>query len=617
MSIQAMNCTTSYAVYSGIKGSYTKNPDSSDSNAQATPREQTGDVVHISDEARAAANSSLSFLSYTTVRSFALPNGFAASLGTAQNEYGETVAKVSYTDGNGEKRNVFLDASSVLRMNEAGDMEVVAYDPGAEENSESQKPVSESGTRDPKASDLIQESTKTITGSDADELIIILPSHEDNVTWKVDANNGNNVVIDVSGDRVDIQTGDGNDTIIGVGGSWYTVDAGAGDDIIELTGKNVSNVRGGDGNDVITVNAERMGYLYGGDGDDSINLNGNVIGTLSGGAGSDSITIRGDVLGGRIYGDNPDNDSGGNDTIKIQGDIINGHIDAGNGSNSIVLESVVNTEIKTGTGNDSITVKTAISSVIEGGDGDDAFNVESLLESQLRGGNGNDSIHVGNALGGQIWGGAQKTSSSALEKSAKETDEQDLSEYEQFLADAALGVTGLEETANDGDDVIIVDGAFSTQIYGGSGNDSISVNNSRQTLIDGGAGGDSLRVNLLDRGVLLGGVGDDSMDVGYSTESEINGDNRKSSAKTGKDSHDDDKEKELSEYGRSIADAAIGLKDKNFQMNDRSEEESSLLADADISGTPIRETTETYAFHPYVSRYGSEQRTGSSVSMTI
>lgn len=108
-----------------------------------------------------------------------------------------------------------------------------------------------------------------VNGTEGDDIIIVFPSG-DNTRTTINAGNGDNIVVDLSGNS-HIVTGDG-------------------DDVIVVSGKNVTtDVHAGSGNDSITVLGNFSGGLDGGAGDDTISVVGLARGTINGGDGNDAI----------------------------------------------------------------------------------------------------------------------------------------------------------------------------------------------------------------------------------------------------------------------------------------------------------------------------------------
>lgn len=625
MDITTYGASSSYGLYGqndGV-GDAAKVGSTTSASPAATSGMTSGDVVTISAEAHsAAATSSIPPYSFSTVRTFDMPNGVTATLSTAKNEYGETVAQLSYADKDGVQHNIFLDNSSILRLNESGEIEVIAY-------SESEETTEVIGALNINGGGkvTIERSVRHIQGSDANEIIILLPSNTKNTTaptlhWNVDAGNGNNVVVDLSGEDVSIRTGNGNDTIIGMEGMHYTVDSGDGNDVIELNGNMILTINGGEGDDSISVKGNTyVRNIDGGNGNDTIDITGNFIGgVVTGGAGSDEMKLNGNILLGHIYGDNPDTQNAGNDTITIHGTVMRGEVRTGDGNNTVYVQNAFDAAVIGGSGNDSISVGRAIFTSIDGGDGDDTLQAEDLLNSVIVGGKGNNHIHARSAISSEIYAGTRKAPATDQESGDKPNGP---SEPEQKTADSATKLTDSSvENADDGNNTIIVDSDFGSQIYGGGGNDSITVGNATVTHIDGGNGDDTISANLLHHSVIVGGKGDNAIHVLNSHSSEIIGGSKSENSKD--KNTNDNAEKKLSEYERAIADAAIGIIDNTTGNKDTyssiNEETIVPTHESDISkASYLEEDTITHAAFRYSGRYvsGTNKRGGARFSLTI
>jgi len=577
-----------------------RNASSARTDAKASDGKASGDVVQLSGEARLASSSNSAAYSFSPVRIFDLPNGMRATLGTALNENGETVAQLSYTDKSGADHAIFLSRSSTLRILENGEIEIIPY----QKSTETKGPFAGPAITTASVWTSVEKSTRQLQGSDADEVFILLPSNSTHVKWDVDAGDGDNVVIDLSGEEVAIRTGSGNDTIIGIGG-MYTVDAGAGDDTVELVGEMVSKVDGGDGNDTISVKSSKISAISGGNGDDSIKLTGDVTGVISGGAGSDGIVIHGNAIEARIYGDGPDVQDAGDDAIAVHGDILWSEVHTGDGKNRVHVQGAVYSDITGGSDDDAITVGSAHKAEIDGGDGDDTLKVDSLSQSVVMGGGGNNDIHVGSATGSEIYGGGRKRSSDEQEAGKKEAG------ISRFASRAhTVGVSpGSPENAGDGNNTITVGGAFGSAIYGGSGDDSITVANAREARIDGGDGDDTIAVDRIANSEITAGRGNTTITISRVMDSRIDGSAPASSLKS-KGQEDAEAERKRSEFEQEVADAAMGIRKGSAAAGDddaAASEEEAVAPDREehASESASLENTEPRATFRYSGRYGS------------
>lgn len=466
MSMSISNDTTAHVAYKNtVASTPSKSNKSADIDGNAAAK--SADSVTLSKEAREGASPPLSKLSaFSPVKMFDLPNGTSAILSTAKDEQGNTVAQLSYVDSNGVYQDILLDETSTLRFAENGDISVIPYDKSANKEIVMGKIQSFDGE-----SFDIKCNARSVQGSDADEVIIILPSNVKSTVWNIDAGNGNNLVFDLSQQQVVIKTGNGNDTILGIGG-LYRIESGAGDDVVDLTDPSMMSIDAGAGNDRITATATGgmiPGHVSGGDGDDVIEIKGHMYGDIVGGAGSDNIKVQGNVLFSNVYGDTPEQGGAGNDTIQIDGTLIKGEIHTGSGNNSVVVGHAVRSQIYGGDGEDSIVVGNAFQSSIDGGDGEDYIVVGDAFQSSIDGGNGNDTLAVVNLFGSELLGGngnntirvlnaygseiysSDKASAKTKETSSRQSEKRELSEFEQAIADAAMGLT--PDTEDKADDI--------------------------------------------------------------------------------------------------------------------------------------------------------------------
>lgn len=353
-----------------------------------TSKPPAGDSVSISPEAREAAKHIAQDASppaptvqetppakepsYSPVKTVTTSDGtevsIEASYANDKNGHRQaTSVRVNFTGKDGETYSHTLNESSILTQDENGRWNV-------------------------------RQAGSNITGTENDDVIILLPSdrplhgvtengvvlrvfsENDSMMNTIDAGEGNNVVIDLSGETTRITTGSGNDTIIGSHRKTgrYVVDSGAGNDTIELTG-HASYVYAGDGDDNLLLVSGSVKKIDAGAGDDHIKFKGAGIGishftdeegVIDAGDGDDYLEfgngVDGTVLGGE-----------GNDTIKFKADGGEGYIDGGAGNDVIR---------GTGTGG-----KVSIS----GGEGDDIIDMDdSSATAHISGGSGSDSVHI-------------------------------------------------------------------------------------------------------------------------------------------------------------------------------------------------------------------------------
>lgn len=174
----------------------------------------------------------------------------------------------------------------------------------------------------------------------------------------------------------------------------------SGDVIFNITG---AQVNANDGNDTIftmpgTVNIDA------GDGDDRVYVldgpgGGNTL-SISLGAGNDSFRFLGaeaSPTGHTLHVNGGD----GDDTIDLNRGVAGGRIDAGNGDDSILSsELLLNLHILGGSGNDRISLKGLVNGSVDAGDGANTVDMESVFASKVR----HDtlsSIHIMNAYAGE------------------------------------------------------------------------------------------------------------------------------------------------------------------------------------------------------------------------
>lgn len=442
---------------------------------------------------------------------------------------------------------------------------------------------------------------RSLTGSEKDDVIIKMPQkggplgvvgdgivlaqfNEQTTTDSIDAGEGNNVVVDLSGEATKISTGSGNDTIVGTSKTGrYVVNSGAGDDVIELSGHNAvvnagdgddritlstyitRDVSGGNGNDVITLKgyngivsfANFLGYrpvIDGGDGDDSIVI-GNISGSkasIVGGSGNDTISAK---SGGNVSIDGND----GRDTIEFVTSGGSYTVNGGNDNDTIIFNGTGgNNKISGGDGSDEIlsTLVTGGSLEVYGNDGNDHINMGSITgaTSYIDGGKGNDTIEIGEISGGYHY------------------------------------ITG-----GDGDDTINIGilGGHTT-IDGGAGNDTITAKYMLGgTSIDGGSGNNAISTNMLD---LFNDSADQSRGI-PDANPPSNSATYKAPTKARSTTAN-----EISEYERLSAEAAMGITPQSSAAEISADFDqsalrplSAVLAEHGIAELPTTSIDEDYA----------------------
>lgn len=399
----------SYAQVDAVDGTLSRPVDAGVSN-EKTYGYQARDSVAISQEARETAKqqtantvssnptlnnvSAQENLSYSSVKHYTTTDGTNVNIESAysidKNGLQQVASvRVHLSGADGEVQSHTLNTSSVLSQDEDGNWTVKA----AEGNS--------------------------ITGTGNDDIVILLPTGkripgttekgmmignftETETTFNVDAGEGNNVVMDFSGEKTQITTGSGNDTIVGSSNTGcYVVHSGAGNDTIELTG-HASYVYAGEGDDRLTLNTTSIHKISAGAGDDSINIQGNVFiggwvtpegeGIIDGGDGDDSIHFergaKGTIFGGK-----------GNDKISYDGANSSAFIDGGEGDDTIRGEgNNGNVKIEGGTGNDTI-MNIGGTAFVHGGDGDDNIRLGIGSNFYVSGEDGNDYIEYSSTGG--------------------------------------------------------------------------------------------------------------------------------------------------------------------------------------------------------------------------
>ena len=324
--------------------------------------QNSSDTVNISQQGKALASAPLTqreleALSYTPVQSLVTKNGERVSVEAAWDSGQKNclAVRITITRPDGTLDVLYKQGTTVLSESSNGKLE--ASDGG-----------------------------HIISMGDTDDIIIALPSKNGFRTQSIDAGNGNNTIIDLSGGSSTIKTGDGSDMIIGKGGN-FTIDSGAGNDVITVQGEQVT-ITGGAGNDNITVTARRVD-IDGGAGSDFIRVHGATEGEIRGGDGNDTIeTSESSNL--TIEG------GAGDDNIHLKGLTANSRIDGGEGNDTIHADTLENSEVTGGSGIDKISVRNAGGSDIDGGFGGDTITVGYSRDTRIRGGGGQDAITVKN-----------------------------------------------------------------------------------------------------------------------------------------------------------------------------------------------------------------------------
>lgn len=495
-------------------------------------------------------------LAFNPIWSHTARDGTLITLEAAKNNAPDSnefqAVRVTFTGPDGNSHTETLSDSAVLSRGEDGTW-VISY------------------------AEITEDGRQLLQGSDADDILIALPSSKNSEYTEINAGDGDNVVIDLTSGHTKITTGSGNDSIVGFGGGSYDVASGDGDDDIYLIGS-YARVDAGGGNDKIDIAGAIGVDIDAGDGDDFIKIEGHRLykSTIKGGTGDDSITITSLVANSVISGDE------GNDTITInQGvnkdslltslsgvtnsyisggdgdDIITFNtgigystVDGGNGDDVIttkpgLLGSVFSSQIFGGAGNDQIDVSFLNSSIINGGDGDDSINVDIIFQaSTINGDAGDDSISIGSILlyGSEINGGDGDDAISIESDLNFNPDSPRIPWRGSYLfvnsyADSTTisGGSGNDTitvgrshgskiSGGDGDDTITVSDAFSSIIDGGGGNDRINVENAQRAEILGGDGDDTITVENAYHSGIGGGDGDDDLKVDTASESVISGD---------------------------------------------------------------------------------------------
>lgn len=439
--------------------------------AQNSPQNTTlpkGDMLTISPNAREAAAQAARTstppaqapLSYTTVKKTITTDGTEVLIeaGYGKDADGKrqlTEARVTFTGKDGTTSSHNLTESAVFTQDENGQWQIH------------------------------QAEGRSITGTEKDDVIVAMPKaggpkglapsgvvlapfNENTTTDSIDAGEGNNIIVDFSGEATNIHAGSGNDTIVGLSNTGrYVINSGAGDDVIELSGYDAM-VKSGEGNDNITLKT-----IYTGD--------------VSGGEGNDSIIVKGrngHVAYSNYLGYRPTIDGGdGDDTITTgAGKVL---ITGGNGNDNIVIKNGAGImfDIKGGDGKDTISVDFSGGSANIYGENDDdkILMHDSSGTITVHGGNGNDEIRYT-----EIHGGTQRIYGD---------------EGNDYISTG--NITG-----------------GSTHIDGGSGNDTIGAGDisGGNTYITGGSGNDVIRTGILGGTTTIdGGSGDDTISATYMT----------------------------------------------------------------------------------------------------
>lgn len=254
----------------------------------------------------------------------------------------------------------------------------------------------------------------------------------------------------------------GSVSIFGGTGISDTVD---GADIIGTQGKGTFAVYGNAGADSITHTSTAAGAslsIYGGNGIDSITVTGafSTTGQVFGGGDGDSIAVN--------------NEAGGATTI-FGGTGISDSTDVA----------------------DSLKVTGAGTFTIYGNGGNDTVNASALTDGatfSVYGGAGNDEMTVGAAAAGTTGAvfGSQGTDSISVTGATGSNI-------------TVYGGTGVSDTTDGADKLVVTGGAGKFTVYGNAGNDSISLGTAADVntaTVNGGGGSDVITVDKTDQAAM-------------------------------------------------------------------------------------------------------------------
>ncbi len=341
---------------------------------------------------------------------------------------------------------------------------------------------------------------------------------------------------DVSGRAVNalFDTGDGNvfveafesdNDVLNGGGGNDSLSGGGGDDILR-GGDGDDTALGGAGNDAHNGGAGND-ILTGGDGDDFfVGVGG--IDTINGGAGTDTnsfqgigvsvtATVNSDGSGTAVYGSDNETFAGienltGSDNDDVLTAVGNGgHALQGLGGNDILTGGTGN-DMLSGNDGDDILRGSDGNDTILGGDGNDSLNGGS--GDDFLGGEAGDDFFVGVGGSDTIVGGDGVDTNSfqgiGMGVTAQINDDGTGSATYGMVSETFSGIERLVGSANN--DILIVTGARSTELFG-LGGDDILIGGSGDDILVGGEGNDTLSGNVgID--LLFGGLGNDSINAG-------------------------------------------------------------------------------------------------------
>ncbi|MBX3400671.1 MAG: right-handed parallel beta-helix repeat-containing protein [Gemmataceae bacterium] len=329
----------------------------------------------------------------------------------------------------------------------------------------------------------------TLYGGDGDDLAIVAG---DGVV--ASGNAGADQFLLVGGSNITLYGGDGDDEFV-LGGERVTYELPGGDTVFTSSPSNVAIVGGSGGNDYHLLGGESV-TLYGGDGDENFDIAGGTGIAAIGGAGADDMRVGGNANSITLYGGDGEEDIqivGGSD-VQVNGNAGNDEILVTDGTN-VVVRGLEDNDTMVATGGTGVT--------LYGGDGDDdLFAMDPAGSPVLVGGDGNDRLVANPDVAVTLYGGDQD---------------------ETVIAPTSDG-NNIVLVANQGDDILVVQGGSFITLYGGDGDDGIILDSGSAIAVDGGTGGDTFIVQSVGTGVtLFGGDGDDEFVVDGGTNIIVHG----------------------------------------------------------------------------------------------
>jgi Ca2+-binding RTX toxin-like protein len=244
---------------------------------------------------------------------------------------------------------------------------------------------------------------------------------------------------------------------------------------------NVAIVGGGGANEYHVAGGVDV-TLYGGDGDEAFDIVGGTGIAAVGAAGADDMRVAGTATGVTLYGGD------GGEDIQIAGG-TNVQVNGNAGDDEVLVANGTNVVVRGLEDSDTLVATGGVHVTLYGGDGDDELVAMGPAGSPvLVGGDGNDRLVANPDVAVTLYGG-------------------DLDET--VIAPTPDGNHVLL-VANEGNDMVVVQGGANITLYGGDGDDGILLDSGSAIVVDGGAGDDTFALKAVGTGVtLFGGDGED------------------------------------------------------------------------------------------------------------